>query len=242
MSIAALLLRIDAKTRALEARRADDSADGAVAAMAAVAARFDSAWAGLREAEERRGSLACKPGCAACCHQHVGVLPIEAVAIARRLSQDSPRARDLKSRVEAFAARIAGTTAAQRRGAGIACAFLEPHGGCAIYADRPLRCRGLHSRDVARCEAMAAGINRPAPDTVSAAPPFPLQPLQLADAALAGLAEATTPGAMAPATLELGQAIALLLADPARAAAVMSGQDDLREAQLEKAPPTVAER
>lgn len=238
MSTAALLLRLEAKRQAAQARQAVDGPDEA---MAAVAAAFDAAWAGLREAEERRGAIACKPGCAACCHQHVAVLPIEAAAIASRLSVATPRARDLRSRVAAFATRVGGMTVAQRRGAGIACAFLEPDGGCAIYAERPLRCRGLHSRDVAVCAAMAAGTEPPAADAPPAAPIFPSLPLQLADAALSGLAEAAAPGAArAPATLELCQAVALLLAAPERVRGVLSGHDDLREAQLRNVPPTVA--
>ncbi|MBL8697180.1 MAG: YkgJ family cysteine cluster protein [Alphaproteobacteria bacterium] len=241
IGIAALMLRVQAKSDA--ARALGDVPDAARArqAAAAAAAAFDAAWAALRPAEEALGALACAPGCAACCHQHVAVLPVEAVAIADRLLADGAATRDLQARVRDVAARVATMDRSSRRAARVACAFLDASEGCAIYAVRPLRCRGVHSRDVGHC-TIPRTIRRAEPPGTAAHPPpvVPMPPLQLADAALAGLAEAAAAVGMAVDSLELGLAVDLLLAAPARIHGVLGGHDRLAEAHLADMPSTVA--
>ena len=126
-------------------------------------------------------------------------------------------------------------TALERRRARIPCPFLEPDGRCGIYEIRPIRCRGVHSRDVDLCRSQtefpdAAAAERAARHAVPHA--FPLAPVQIADAALTGLALAQQDAGIATDTLELVTALGLLLRDPERARAAMAGQDDLAEARL----------
>ena len=73
-------------------------------------------------------------------------------------------------------------------------------------------------------------------------PAFPLAPVRLADAVLAGLAAAGAERGIADDTLELVRAVTLLLDDPARAKATMTGADDLAQARLDVArrPPVAS--
>jgi hypothetical protein len=166
---------------ALAARR--DPADAAQAAMAAA----DEAWIVLRLAVERAGVLVCRAGCAACCHQRVAVLPAEADLIARHIDKHDPGRR----------ARLAGPRALHDP-----CPFLDG-ATCAIYAVRPLRCRGLHSRDATVCRKWPEG--RASAGAASDA--FPPEPIALMDAALAGLGQALREAGHDTATLELGAAV-----------------------------------
>jgi len=221
-----LILRVTVKGNARRALEASPSPEAAVAASMEAARAFDAAWIAARPAEEARGALACRSGCDACCHQHVAVLPVEAVAIAYRLRLDEAGSATLRARAAETAAAIAGLGAADRRRLAVPCSFLAGDGGCAIYPMRPLRCRGLHSRSALHC-ADLAGADIDADGTV-----YPLTPLHLADAALAGLAEASAAQGVPRATLELSLAVAALLRAPARLQAVMEGGDTLDEARL----------
>lgn len=232
---APLLLRVEAKRVAAAAFSTDDPVAGARAACAETARVFDAAWARLRPAVETQGAIACRAGCAACCHQDVAVLPVEAVAIAATIGAATPEAAAWRAAVHATAARLAGMDAPARRRAGIPCPFLDAAGGCGIYDVRPLRCRGLHSRDADRCRGTAA------PGAASDRSAFPIEPLHLADAALAGLAEAWARRGAPAATRELTRAVAALLAAPARAGAVADGRDPLDEARLAGSAATMAE-
>src|SRR5262245_40191399 len=131
-------LRTAARFRAADALAATRApADAALAVMALA----DAAWAALRTQVERAGALACRAGCGACCHQRVAVLPAEADAIARHVLAHDPGRR----------ARLMAA-----RGERDPCPFLDD-GACAIYAVRPLRCRGLHSRNATVCRKWPEG-------------------------------------------------------------------------------------
>lgn len=168
-------------------------------AVAAAHAAFEAAWAAARPGVAARSALACRPGCAACCHQPVAILPAEAAAITAAMAE----AFDDETR-HAVRARIAAAVGAP---AGSPCPLLDDGGRCRVYAVRPLRCRGVHSRDAAAC-AKWTDPARAAPDTIPSA--FPPEPLALADAALAGLgqalAEAGWPVASADLTASLAAA------------------------------------
>jgi hypothetical protein len=228
-----------ARVTSADALRLPDRRHRAEAARAAASAAFEDAWAALRPAVEREGPIACAAGCAACCHQHVAVAAVEAVAIAGALAA----APELAARAAAAAGRIGPLSAAERRRARFPCPFLEDDGRCGIYAIRPIRCRGVHSRDVEPCrqrtdrpdQAQADRAARPGPH-----PAFPLVPIGIADAALDGLARAQRAAGIADETLELVTALGLLLADPERMDATMAGTDDLAQARLDLAARPVA--
>lgn len=232
-------IRMRARMAVADSLRLPDRARRARAAQHAACAAFEDAWRAARPAVEREGPIACSAGCAMCCHQHVAVSVVEAVAIADELAA----LPGLAARLAAAAPHIASLAASERRHARLACPFLEADGRCGIYAFRPLRCRGLHSRDAAICRAQTERPHEAARerDARRAAPAaFPLAPVRIADTALAGLAAAQREAGIADDTLEMVAALALLRAEPARGRAAMAGMDDLAEARLDPAQRPVA--
>lgn len=98
------------------------------------------------------GTVACKGGCAHCCHQPVGVTAVEAFAIFERLKQTLSEA-DLelvRARVAEAHERARGLSTAERFSTAQPCPFLEAE-RCSIYDVRPLVCRGMNSRDAEAC-------------------------------------------------------------------------------------------
>jgi hypothetical protein len=224
--------RLRARAAAIDGLRLPDRASRAAAARRGASDAFEAAWAARRSEVDRAGAIACAAGCATCCHQHVAVALVEAVAIADVIAGDTRLAR----RVAEAAPRIGSLTALERRRARIPCPFLEADGRCGIYETRPIRCRGVHSRDVELCRSQtefpdAAAAERAVRHEVPHA--FPLVPVHIADAALTGLALAQQDAGIATDTLELVTALGLLLRHPERAKAAMAGLDDLAEARLD---------
>jgi Fe-S-cluster containining protein len=93
---------------------------------------------------EQRNRLACRAGCAYCCHQMVQVYPAEAFFIAARL-RDRPEAN------------VTINIAEQRLGDGnmkgkfwLPCPMLKDS-MCSIYEARPLNCHAFVSLDVKDC-------------------------------------------------------------------------------------------
>jgi hypothetical protein len=109
---------------------------------------FDRAGAALM-----RDRVACAPGCACCCSLPVETTPAEALyawlwaehLADARFAAIATRGGSLE--------RQAGTAPAP----GIPCPFLEADGRCAVYAARPLACRGWNSIDAAACRAVYDG-------------------------------------------------------------------------------------
>jgi putative zinc- or iron-chelating protein len=96
---------------------------------------------------------ACRPGCAHCCYQAVGVSAPEVFAI-----YDHLRASRKPDELDAAVRRIRdaddrtrGMTAAERLSPRLPCPFLEQE-RCSIYQVRPLACRGANSLDATACE------------------------------------------------------------------------------------------
>lgn len=234
-------LRLRARVAVADALRTGGGAAGrARAAHLAACAAFEEAWDAARPEVERAGAIACAAGCSACCHQHVAVSAIEAVAVAAAIA-----GTPLEARARTADTAIGARDAPARRRARIPCPFLEPDGRCAIHPARPLRCRGVHGRDAALCLAQTDD-----PDAADAErrtrtgehPAFPLAPVRLADAVLAGMAAAGAERGIVDDTLEFVRAVVLLLDDPGRAEATMAGADDLAEARLDAArrPPVAS--
>lgn len=123
-----------------------------------------AAWAAFdRRAEEverarpeSRPALACRAGCAHCCHSMVSVLPQEAFALAAHIETATPEPdrEALKARVIAHAGRTARMGGAARMRARIPCPFLDGKTAlCRVHAARPLTCRGMNSVDEGTCRA-----------------------------------------------------------------------------------------
>lgn len=114
--------------------------------------------------------LACKKGCAYCCHIPVAVSVPEAVnALKFAEATFSPeRFARLLQRLAAADELVASLTPEQRAHRNLACPFLEQD-QCSIYEARPVGCRAWHSLDVEPCKA---GYKQPEapPETPTVAP------------------------------------------------------------------------
>ena len=106
------------------------------------------------EAVQAAGAaVECAAGCNFCCHQRVGVLPHEAIALLRylRASAAPAVAAAIEQRILDNARRIDGMTVREHYAANIRCAFLID-GQCSAYEVRPSACATYHSLSKARCE------------------------------------------------------------------------------------------
>ena len=115
--------------------------------------RLDARFEAEIEAARRDGvAIACAPGCTYCCHQRVGVLPHEAIALLEHLrTRCTPSdVAAIEARIRANARTIDAMTAAEHRAANLPCAFLVS-GRCGAYEVRPSVCASFHSLRKDRC-------------------------------------------------------------------------------------------
>jgi len=192
----------------------------ACAALDQVFALAEQSWQARRTSLDYLRSAppsACKAGCGWCCHQQVGITPLEAVRIAVYLrdlpAEQGDALRDNLHRVNAL---TKGMSTGQRAESRLACAFLSIDGNCRIYPVRPLRCRGLHSIDVGFCAAShqdPAGM-RAKMEAGQLRPVYLSVPEAIFDSALSGVLVALKKLKMAVVSLELHAAICALADDP----------------------------
>jgi Fe-S-cluster containining protein len=206
--------------RALDAARSCKPGERLAGMAAAVHKLADEVWANVRgdvESARTRPQIACAKGCAACCNQLVAVAPVEAAAIAQYVARNFTDEQDeaLVARLRALDTQARGKTALERAHLRQPCAFLI-EGRCSIYAVRPLRCRGVHSRDAGYCGWAAAHPDEAAAERKSrdGAGPFVVAPAKIMDAALTGLARACRTLSIEAESLELTAAARIALAVP----------------------------
>ncbi len=112
---------------------------------------FDRAMASAPAAA--RESIACRPGCGACCHVPVGLLAHEVLIVAHHVQLHfSPT--DLEALVERTAvhrAAVAGRSNLERTLLRRPCALLK-EGSCSVYESRPEACRSHHSHNAVACQ------------------------------------------------------------------------------------------
>jgi Fe-S-cluster containining protein len=100
----------------------------------ALVAKVEAFAQGVRS--RRPDALSCRRGCSACCETWLSVSLVEAAEIRAALRALSPAAR------ERIAARGRRELIREQQAEGPPrCALLQPDGGCAVYAHRPLVCR-----------------------------------------------------------------------------------------------------
>ena len=101
-----------------------------------------------------QGALACRQGCAHCCHQRVGATAPEALAIFATLqaTRSSAELLRLRERVERAYHSTRGLTRDERNSPEHPCPLLE-NNLCSVYEARPLSCRGVHSLDEQACKS-----------------------------------------------------------------------------------------
>ena len=119
-------------------------------AMAGVSTIVDG---GLARVRDHLPALACRPGCAHCCYQAVGVSPPEVFAIHEHLlATRSPAEMEaVATRIRAADDRTRPLSPDDRQSPDLPCPFLD-ESRCTIYEVRPLACRGANSLDASACE------------------------------------------------------------------------------------------
>jgi hypothetical protein len=162
---------------------------------------------------------ACRAGCAHCCHQAVGVTAPEVFAIWNHLrTTRTPAELDaVVARVRAADDRTRGMTATDRLSPEHPCPFLDDEDArCAIYAARPLSCRGTNSLDAAACERNLRDADTRAAFVAGAASvPCYLEPFRAFHAVTAGLQLALDElHGLEVLPLELTAAMRILADDP----------------------------
>jgi Fe-S-cluster containining protein len=99
-----------------------------------------------------RQEIACRKGCAHCCHLYVSATAPELLAIAEYVSKwPEERRAGLAERLRNASQLTRGLSPAERVRLNHPCPMLED-GLCGIYPVRPLGCRAYASFDVAACE------------------------------------------------------------------------------------------
>lgn len=199
--------------------------DQACAALDQVFALAEQSWQARRSSLDYLRSApasACRAGCGWCCHQQVGITPLEAIRIAAYL-RGQPA--DLTGSLHRVNAQTKGLSTGQRAESRLACAFLSLDGNCRIYPVRPLRCRGLHSIDANFCAAShqdPAGM-RAKLEAGQLRPVYLSVPEAIFDSALSGVLMALKKLKMAVVSLELHAAVDALVDDPKLARRWLAG-------------------
>jgi Fe-S-cluster containining protein len=94
--------------------------------------------------------IACRQGCAWCCHQNVEVSIGEAVLIAVEMSIAGNKYGEV---LDERAGELAGLDDIARAKTGKPCPLLDAEGSCSVYEVRPLACRSYVAPDAANCKA-----------------------------------------------------------------------------------------
>lgn len=101
-------------------------------------------------------AVACRPGCAYCCHYQVVMTPPEVFLIGGYVTDhySSEKTRQLLDRIDRYLELREGKDISQtaRVFHHTACVFLDDH-RCAVYPVRPLVCRAWHATDDAACRS-----------------------------------------------------------------------------------------
>jgi Fe-S-cluster containining protein len=186
-----------------------------------------------------RGAVACKAGCAHCCHVVVAVTAPEALTILDYLKRTlAPAAlAQLTQRIAEFRQRTRALSSSERFSPEYPCVFLEA-GRCSIYEVRPLACRGMNSLDSAECETRLRDPAVRAEFVANGGGHLFVEPIHAFRAVTAGLQLALSELFhldMRP--LELSAVMDLLLARGDRLApAWLSGQRPFQDAASEAQP------
>ena len=104
------------------------------------------------------GALACKEGCAFCCHLTPEVKAHDLIRIINHLEtrcSESQR-EEIRRQAERNVSAMEGLLHSECLARNIRCPLLDGNDCCGCYEVRPTRCRVQQSTDVARCEAAFA--------------------------------------------------------------------------------------
>ena len=100
---------------------------------------------GVQHAPQRT-EHACTPGCVFCCFLWTDALPLEVLRIADYLQRTASR-EELAEVRQRLRERLTAPLGVRP------CGLLTAEGRCAVYAIRPMTCRGFHSFSASACQA-----------------------------------------------------------------------------------------
>jgi hypothetical protein len=135
-----------------------NAGDGRRASHAADAAHrgFDRSMAEHFRAKD----VACRRGCAFCCHAYVSVSVPEALLVARTIrSLPEPRRSTALARIREIDDRTRGRPPEERIGEGALPCPLLVDNRCSVYDVRPFGCRAEMSTDASACERLVNGLD-----------------------------------------------------------------------------------
>jgi Fe-S-cluster containining protein len=98
----------------------------------------------------QRTEHACAPGCFFCCFLWTDAMPLEVLRIADHLQRTAPP-DDLAEVRRRLRERLSAPLGDRP------CGLLTAEGRCAVYAIRPMTCRGFHSFSKSACQASFEG-------------------------------------------------------------------------------------
>jgi Fe-S-cluster containining protein len=102
------------------------------------------------QSRPRQPAHACAPGCFFCCFLCIDAMPLEVLRIADHLLRTAS-ADDLAEVRRRLGERLSSPMGERP------CGLLTAEGCCAVYAIRPMTCRGFHSFSKSACEAAFEG-------------------------------------------------------------------------------------
>jgi Fe-S-cluster containining protein len=158
--------------------------------------------------EPPRPPLACREGCAWCCHKVVGTAAPEVFRIVAYLREHlgESATQELVARTEAYVAQRRALAEDHWVADRLPCPLLVEN-RCTVYPVRPLTCRGFTSSNARRCER-AAKVREPT--TVPTHGPALRTATYILDGMRSGLAEAGLAGDL----LRLGEALRIAMMVP----------------------------
>jgi Fe-S-cluster containining protein len=197
----------------------------AVIAVAEHAASLaDSAIAEALSRQPPAAPLACREGCAWCCHKVVGASAPEVFRIVAFLERNGTPLEELRQRLlrlEKERQTLAGDRWAAAR---LPCPLLV-NDRCSVYSVRPLTCRGYNSTDARRCEQHVTSRTR-------VEIPLYAPQQRLGAVVLDGLLGGVNESGLHAEILNLGSALDIVLTDPEASAKWLRGEPVFARARL----------
>jgi uncharacterized protein len=179
------------------------------AVIDATADAFEQAIAGIEKLAPPAKPLACRKGCAFCCHQTVLADAATVLRIARFVEETfGPAERTLLDmRLIVYEDKVEKMTRSQRSLERLQCPLLVD-GACSAHSVRPLICRAFNSYDAESCrkQILCGGSTRDIPSWEA--------PWLLGLALDSGLKEALVESGYRDGDLELGLALKIALDHP----------------------------
>lgn len=191
---------------------------------------FDNFEQALQARMDAGAPVACDRGCATCCTVRVTATAPEVLHIARHLREADPAVcARLVRRLAADDDDTRDADADDRVALRATCPFIDDDGACAIYAVRPLACRGHASHDRTACDRAACGEI----DDI----PYSVAHRMVRSLVQNALQSALRDAGCSWASYELNHALMLALAAPESEADWLAGDDVFADSQVNDVSP-----